>query len=72
MLYSNSAHDRNEAALALAKCGSPEVDRAVGRLAQLIYDENIGVQSSAAYALRKIDNPEARRALDRATKKRRN
>ncbi|MBN8550720.1 MAG: HEAT repeat domain-containing protein [Deltaproteobacteria bacterium] len=69
-LYSRSAHDRNEAALALAKCGSPEVDRAVGRLSELLYDENVGVQSSAAYALRKIDSEHARRALERATKRR--
>ena len=68
-LYSSAARDRNEAALELAKCGSPEVDGAVPRLIQLMYDENVGVQSSAAYALRKIDSPAARRALERASKK---
>lgn len=69
-LYSSSAHDRNEAALALAKCSSPEADRAVGRLSELLYDANVGVQSSAAYALRKIDSAAARKALEAATKKR--
>lgn len=70
-LYSSSARDRNEAALALAKCDSPAVDAAVPRLIDLIYDENVGVQSSAAYALRKIDTPDARRALERATERKR-
>jgi HEAT repeat protein len=70
-LYSSSARDRNEAALALAKCDSPAVDAAVPRLIDLMYDENVGVQSSAAYALRKIDTPDARRALERATERKR-
>ncbi|MBX7143923.1 MAG: hypothetical protein K1X79_05680 [Oligoflexia bacterium] len=64
-LYSSAAKERNEAALALARCGG-EASRAVGRLGQLLYDQNVGVQSSAAYALRKIDTPEARGILERA------
>ena len=71
-LYSSQAKDRNDAALALARCSSPEVDRAVPRLIALMYDENVGVQSAAAYALRKIDNKLARDALERATAQRAN
>ena len=68
-LYSQSAKDRNEAALELARCSSPDVDRAVSRLIELLYDRNVGVQSSAAYALRRIDSPAARRALEKASTK---
>ena len=68
-LYSNNAKDRNEAALVMAQCGSPKADRAVPRLIAMLYDSNIGVQSSAAYALRRIDTKAARAALDRASKK---
>ncbi len=66
-LFSSLARERNEAALELAKCSSPAVDPAVPRLIQLMYDENVGVQSSAAYALRKINTPAARRALESAS-----
>ena len=68
-LGSRKAAIRNEAALALARCGSA-ADRAVPRLASLIYDQNVGVQSSAAYALRKIDTPAAREVLMSAERKR--
>lgn len=64
-LYSGKASERNEGALALAHCGSA-AGAAVGRLGILLYDENVGVQSSAAYALRKIDTPKAREILERA------
>ena len=67
-LYSSLAKDRNDAAQTLAQCGAEEGRPAVPRLIQLMYDQNVGVQSSAAYALRKIDTPEARAALDKATK----
>lgn len=69
-LYSESAKERNDAALALAKCGS-SASSAVSRLVSLLTDENVSVQSSAAYALRKIDTPDARAALERATAKNR-
>ena len=69
-LYSASAKERNDAALVLAQCGADEGGKAVPRLIELIYDQNVGVQSSAAYALRKIDTKEARAALDKATKRR--
>ena len=69
-LYSGIAKERNDAAQTLAYCGASEGAKAVPRLTQLLYDENIGVQSSAAYALRKIDTKEARAALDNATKRR--
>jgi hypothetical protein len=65
-LYSDSAKERNQGALDLASCGT-RAGSAVPRLITLLYDENVGVQSSAAYALRKIDTPEAREALERAT-----
>lgn len=68
-LYSTEARDRNDAALALARCGS-YAERAVPRLAELIYDDNVGVQSAAAYALRKIDTPLARSVMERADKAR--
>jgi HEAT repeat protein len=71
-LQSKLPGDRNDAALQLARCGSA-ANAAVPRLAQLLYDENKGVQSSAAYALRKIDSAEARKALEEvmAVRKRR-
>ena len=65
LLYSNLARERNDAALELARCGSA-ADKAVPRLSQLLYDENVGVQSASAYALRKIDTQSARDALKRA------
>lgn len=68
-LYSGAARERNDAALALAHCGS-RADAAVPRLAELLYDENPGVQSAAAYALRKINTPEAKRAIDQAVEHR--
>ena len=64
-LYSSVAKERNSAALGLAKCGEKASD-SVSRLGQLLYDENVGVQSSAAYALRKIDTESARVILQRA------
>lgn len=64
-LYSPVAKERNSAALGLAKCGERASD-SVSRLGQLLYDENVGVQSSAAYALRKIDTESARALLQRA------
>ena len=69
-LYSSQAKERNEGALALARCGVLS-ERAVPRLAALLYDENVGVQSSAAYALRKIDSLKAREVLERAEARRR-
>lgn len=68
-LNSSKAGDRNEAALVMAKCGSPKADRAVPRLISMLYDQNVGVQSSAAYALRRIDTAAARAALEKASKK---
>ncbi len=68
-LYSQNASDRNEAALGLARCGAKAKD-VVPRLASMLYDSNVGVQSSAAYALREIDTPDARRALEQAQKAR--
>jgi HEAT repeat protein len=68
-LYASDAKKRNEAALELASCGAKSAS-AVSRLRELLYDSNVGVQSSAAYALRKIDTPEAREALERAIKAR--
>jgi HEAT repeat protein len=70
-LYSSSSKDRNDAALELARCGSA-ASKTVSRLGQLLYDENIGVQSAAAYALRKIDTKEARAILKRAEERRSN
>lgn len=69
-LYSSLPKERNEAALELARCGS-SAETAVERLGDLIYDENVGVQSSAAYALRKIDTESARAILKRAEDARR-
>lgn len=69
-LYSPSAKERNAAALGLARCGARASDM-VPRLGQLLYDENVGVQSSSAYALRKIDTPDARVLLSRAEARRR-
>ena len=68
-LDSSSAHDRSESAMELARCGE-KASRAVPRLSQLLYDDNVGVQSSAAYALRKIGTPDAKAALDRAVARR--
>ena len=64
-LYNPDPKVRNESALALASC-SAEAGDSVGRLGQLLYDRNVGVQSSAAFALRKIDNLEARAILKKA------
>ena len=64
-LYSSDASTRNTAALGLARCGD-RAKSAVPRLAALLYDPNVGVQSSASYALRKIDTREARRAIEDA------
>lgn len=69
-LYSGEPRERNDAALGLARCGD-EAEGAVNRLAQLLYDENTGVQSAAAYALRQIDTESARAALERAENARR-
>lgn len=69
-LYSSQASERNRAALEMAKCGS-KARAAVPRLATLLYDPNVGVQSSAAFALRKIDTPEARKAIEEALEARR-
>jgi len=69
-LNSAVASERNEAALKLARCGA-KADRAVPLLAQLLYDENVGVQSAAAYALRKIDTPRSRKIMDRIDRERR-
>lgn len=64
-LYSGQAKARNDAALALARCGDKAAD-SVARLGQLLYDENVGVQSAAAYALRQIDTKQARGILEQA------
>jgi HEAT repeat protein len=64
-LYSEKPSDQNKALLLLAKC-KHKADSAVPRIAQLMYDDNVGVASSAAYALRCIDSKEARAALKRA------
>jgi HEAT repeat protein len=63
-LNSSKARDQSQAALDLASCGS-KASKAVPKLAELLYDENVGVQSSASYALRKIDTPEARAIMER-------
>jgi HEAT repeat protein len=64
-LYSSQAAERNKAALVLARCGERS-DKAVPRLSQLLYDENVGVQSSAAYALQEIGTEKAKAALAEA------
>ena len=69
-LNSMKSHDRSQAALDLARCGT-KASKAVPRLAELLYDENVGVQSSASYALRKIDTSEARKIMDAIDKNRR-
>jgi len=69
-LYSEKASERSNAAENLAYCGS-NADSAVPRLAQLLFDENSGVQSMAAYALRKIDTPAARSVMKRIDESRR-
>lgn len=66
-LSSQKTRDRTDAALHLARCGA-SAEQAVPRLTELLYDDNVGVQSAAAYALRKIGTSEARRALERATR----
>jgi HEAT repeat protein len=63
-IYSSDAKERNKAALGLARCGEKAADT-TARLGELLYDKNVGVQSSAAYALRKIDTEEARAILRR-------
>jgi HEAT repeat protein len=63
-LFSNNAKMKNQAALDLARCGEA-AGVAVPRLAELLYDDNVGVQSSAAYALRKIDTEQARAVIER-------
>jgi HEAT repeat protein len=68
-LYSSKASEKNQALLELAKCGE-EAKGATQRIGALLYDENVGVQSSAAYALREIDTPESRKILERAQKNR--
>lgn len=68
-LYSSVSAERNQALLDLAECGS-KAEAATGRIAALLYDENVGVQSSAAYALRQIGTAEATRILERAQKNR--
>ena len=70
-LYSPDARVRNQATLDLANCGS-DAARAVPRLAELLYDPNVGVQSGAAFALNKIDTQEARDIMDRAMQAKRN
>ena len=64
-LNSSAAREKSQAAQELARCGS-SAEIAVSRLSELLYDQNIGVQSSAAYALRKIDTKTARAALAQA------
>lgn len=64
-LYSEKASERNQALLQIGRCGD-RVESAVPRIAQLMYDENVGVASSAAYALRSIDTKSARAALKAA------
>ena len=68
-LSHSDAKIRNDAALEIAACGSTAKD-AVPYLAPLIYDENVGVQSSAAYALRRIDTKQSKAVLERAEKRR--
>jgi HEAT repeat protein len=68
-LNSAKASERNKALLVVGKCGG-KVESAVPKIAQLMYDENVGVASSAAYALRTIDSKSARAALKAAEKAR--
>lgn len=63
-LYSSQAKERNVAALALAKCGKL-AEPAVPKLSSMLYDPNVGVQSSSAYALREIGSPAAVAAIER-------
>lgn len=63
-LDSQNTRERNEAALSLARCGS-RAGKAVPRLAELLYDPSVGIQSSAAYALRQIDTPAARAVMEK-------
>ena len=62
-LYSSNASERNQATLDLARCGS-DAASAVPRLGELLYDDNVGVQSGAAYALQRIDTKAARAILE--------
>lgn len=64
-IYSDKASQRNKALQVISQCGK-RGESAVPRIAQLMYDDNVGVASSAAYALRKIDSKAARAALKRA------
>jgi hypothetical protein len=64
-LQSSVAREKNQAAQELARCGKA-AEAAVPLLSELIYDSNVGVQSSAAYALRKIDTQAARAVLSSA------
>jgi HEAT repeat protein len=64
-LSSDKASERNKALLLIAQCGK-RGEASVPRIAQLMYDENVGVASSAAYALRSIDTKSARAALKTA------
>lgn len=68
-LYATDTHLRNDAALGLAQCGERASD-VVPRLIELMYDDNVGVQSAATYALRKIDTKQARSAIEEATRRR--
>lgn len=68
-LYSNDPKVKNEAALELARCGKA-AGGAVTQLSVLLYDGNVGVQSSAAYALRQIDTKQAREVLKRVQEER--
>jgi HEAT repeat protein len=68
-LGSEKPSDRNKALQVIAQCGSRS-ESVVPRIAQLMYDENVGVASSAAYALRKIDSKAARAALKDAERRR--
>lgn len=61
-LNNSSAHEKSKAAMDLASCGT-KASTAVPRLAELLYDDNVGVQSAASYALRKIDTPKAREIM---------
>ena len=61
-LYASEPRERNKALQVLAQCSS-KAESSVPRIAELMYDQNVGVASSAAYALRRIDTTEAREAL---------
>ena len=65
-LTAEEAHQRNEAALALAAYGE-DAEPASKQLIRLLSDKNYGVRSSAAFALRRIGTKEATAALDAYT-----